>query len=128
MAYEVFQRSAVRVSTPSLAVSPLGLIAFNAAACRLLIEAGVKSVVILWDRSKCRIAVKAAPRGERNSFTVTINGGSHSGGVRAKSFFRHIGWVAPKRVPLATTWNAAERMFEATLPRHYIASSKGKAE
>lgn len=122
MAYEIFQRTAVRVETPSLAVAPGGRIAFNAAACRLLIDAGVRNVVILWDKARNRMAIRAASKGEKNSFTVTFTGGSHSGSLRAQSFLRHIGWNAAKREALAATWNAAEKMFEATLPAQCLPS------
>ena len=131
MAYEVFKRSAVRVDTPVLSMTPNGKVAFNAAACRLLEEAKMKTAVILWDEVTNRMAVKAAPKGERNAFGISFTGGN-SASLTAKSFIRHIGWKAPKREALATTWNAAEKMFEATLPSRYVASSpahgKRKAE
>jgi hypothetical protein len=121
MAYEMFERTATRVDTPSLAIAPGGRVALNAAACRILIDAGVRTVVILWDKARGRIAIKPTPKGEKNSFTVSFTG-HHSGSFRAQSFLRHIGWNAPKRVPLATAWNAAEKMFEASLPPQYVAS------
>ena len=123
MAYEMFQRKSVRVDTPILSIVPGGRVAINAAACRLLIEAGIKTVVILWDKATNRMAIKAAPKGEKNSFTITFAEDHHSGTLAAKSFLRHIGWNAAKREMLLTTWNTAEKMLEATLPRQYIASS-----
>jgi hypothetical protein len=75
-------------------------------------------VVILWDKAKNRMAIKAASKGERNAFTVTA--GDHSATFAAKSFLRHIGWNAPKREMLPTSWNAAEKMFEVTLPVEYL--------
>jgi hypothetical protein len=127
MAYEMFERSAVRVDTPALSISPSGRLAINAAACRLLMEARIKTVVILWDEATNRMAIRAAPKGERNSFTITFTG-RHSASLRAKSFFNHIGWNAPKSETLATTWNAAEKMFEAALPPRYLAAGSTKSE
>jgi hypothetical protein len=128
VAYELFERTAVRVETPTLAIAPSGRVAINAAACRLLMEAGIKTVVILWDNATNKMAVKAAPKGEKNSFTVTFVRGNHSGSFTAKAFLRHIGWNAAKRERLATTWNATEKMFETTLPLKYLAptSADGK--
>jgi hypothetical protein len=123
LAYEVFKRTSVRVDTPALSIVPGGRVAINSAACRLLLEAGVKTVVVLWDRTAHKMAVKAAPKGERNSFTVTFASDHHAGSFAAKSFLSHIGWNAPKRERLPTTWNAAEKMFEATLPPLYLAST-----
>jgi hypothetical protein len=128
VAYEQFERKSVRVDVPILSIAPGGRVAINAAACRLLIAAGIKNVVILWDKTANRMAVKAAPKREKNSFTVSFAKGSHSASFRAKSFLNHIGWSAPKRIGLDTTWNAAERMFEVSLPPMHLApaSSDGK--
>ena len=122
MAYELFERRTVRVGSPALSIAPEGKIAINAAACRLLVEAGIKTVVILWDKAANRMAIKAAPKGEKSSFTVTFTSNNHSASLKAKSFLRHIGWNAPKREMLATAWNASEKMLEATLPSKYLAS------
>ena len=127
MAYEMFERSAVRVDTPALTIAPSGRLAINAAACRLLMEARIKTVVILWDKATNRMAIRAAPKGERNSFTITFTG-RHSASLRAKSFFNHIGWNAPKSETLDTTWNATEKMFEAPLPPQYVAARSTKSE
>ena len=102
MAYEMFERSAVRVDTPALSIGPGGKVAINAAGCRLLIEAGIKTVVIFWDKARNKMAIKAAPKGEKNAFTITFAAGKHSASFAAKSFLNHIGWNAPKREALAT--------------------------
>jgi hypothetical protein len=120
VAYELFERTGVRGDAPVLSITSDARVAFNAAACRLLMEAGIKTVVILWERAKNRMAIKAAPKGEKNSFTVTFAGDNHSATFAAKSFLRHIGWNAPKREALPTTWNAVEKMFEVTLPSQYL--------
>jgi hypothetical protein len=121
MAYELFERVAVRVDTPTLSIAPGGRIAFNSAACRLLLEARMKNVVILWDKDTRHTAIRAAPKGGKNAFAITFTGKNHSASVTAKAFLRHIEWNASKRVALATTWNAAEKMFEAVLPQQYLA-------
>lgn len=122
MGYEVFQRTLIRVDVPVLAIAPGGRVAINAAACRILTEAGIKSFIILWDKEKRKMAVKAAPKGEKNSFAVTFAADRHSGTFAAKSFLQHIGWHATKRETLPTVWNASEKMFELSLPEKYIRS------
>jgi len=127
VAYKMFESKSVRVDTPALSITPGGKIAINAAAGRLLTGAGIKSVVIFWDEAKRRMALKGAPTGERNSFAVTFTRGSHSATFAAKSFLRQIGWSATKRETLATSWNSAERMFEATLPAQFLPAGPGAA-
>jgi hypothetical protein len=123
MAYEVFKRTAVRVEEPSLSLVPDGRIALNAAAVRILTEAGVKSVLLLWDKTNNKVALKAAAKSDKNSYAVSIVRDSHSGSLRAKSFLGHIGWNAPKRTMLPATWNEKDKMFEIALPQEYISSA-----
>jgi hypothetical protein len=120
MAYEVFKRTGVRVEEPALSLVPDGRIALNAAAVRVLTQAGVKSVLLLWDKGNNRVALKAAVKGDKNAYAVSIVRDSHSGSLRAKSFLGHIGWNAPKRTLLPATWNEREKMFEITLPQEHI--------
>ena len=123
MAYEVFRRTGVRVDEPSLSLVPDGRIALNAAAVRILTQAGFKSVLLLWDGSAKKVALKAAPKGDKNSFAVSIVRDSYSGSLRAKSFLDRIGWSAPTRTMLPATWNDRERMFEITIPRDQLSSA-----
>ena len=120
MAYEVFRRTGVRVEEPALSLVPDGRIALNAAAVRVLNGAGVKSVLLLWDKTSHRVALKAASKGDKNAYAVSIVRDSHSGSLRAKAFLAHIGWSAPKRTMLPAVWNEKEKMFEIILPEEYV--------
>jgi hypothetical protein len=124
MAYEVFNRSVVRIEEPTVSIVPDGRMAINAAAVRILIELRITTVLLLWDSANRRIAIKAAGKGNKNAFAVSISRG-HSGVIRAKSFLSHIGWKAPQRVRLPTTWNEGGKMFEVTLPIEYLGPQKG---
>ncbi|MGA2426778.1 MAG: hypothetical protein ABSG07_22480 [Terriglobales bacterium] len=122
MAYEVFKRTGVRVESPALSIVPDGRIAINAAAARCLTERGIKSVVLLWDRTNHKMAIKAAQKGDTDAYAVSISGGKYSGSLRARAFITHIGWSAPKRERIPTTWNEKEKMFELTLPEKFLES------
>jgi hypothetical protein len=128
MAYEKFERTSVRVETPTLSLTQEGRITVNAAACRLLRGAGVKAVVLLWDELTHRIALKAASKGDRDAFAVSMTE-DRSGSLRAKSFFTYIGWNAPSRQTIPATWNESEKMLEAMLSPGFLkprASLRGK--
>jgi hypothetical protein len=120
MAYEMFTRSAVRVDTPTVSVVPDGRMALNAATCRVLSNAGIAALTLLWDKSKYKLALKAARKGDPNAFSVSLSPDKHSGSLRAKSFFVHIGWRAPKREMLPAIWNEKERMFEISVPPEHL--------
>jgi len=127
MAYEVFKRTGARVETPTLSIAPDGRIAINAAAVRLAKEARVKSVLLLWDWTNHRLAIKMAQRSDRNSYALSI-ASSHSGGLKAKSFLSYIGWKGRKRETVPAAWNEKERMFEATLPVEHLDSARWGAK
>ena len=120
MAYEIFKRTATRVATPTLSIVPDGRLGINAAASRILLAAGVRSVILLWDAPNHRVAMRAAQKGDKNAFAVSIAPANYSGSLRAKSFLSHIGWKARKRETVPATWNEKERMFEATLPLEHL--------
>lgn len=124
MAYEVFKRTGARVETPTLSITPDGRIAINAAAVRIARESRVKSVVLLWDATNHRLAIKIAQRGDANSYALSIAPTSHSGSLRAKSFLNHVGWKGHKREMIPATWNERERMFEAVLPLEHLESER----
>jgi hypothetical protein len=123
MAYEVFKRTAARVDAPTVSIVPDGRMTVNAAAVRVLREYGITAVLLLWDRANHKVAIRAAGKGSKNAFAVSVSRG-HSGSIRAKSFFSHIGWKAQHRERLPATWNGEERMFEITLPIKYVGSQK----
>lgn len=120
MAYEVFERVAVRVDDPVLSIAPQGTIVFNAAACRILVDAKVKYALVLWDRTANKMAIQAVRKGEKNAFTISFNGGQHSASMRARLFLQHIGWNLTKRQSLVTTWNPSALMFEVKVPSQFL--------
>jgi hypothetical protein len=120
MAYEVFKRSGARVESPTLSIVPDGRIAINAAAARIFVSLGIKSVLLLWDQASHKLAIKAAYKGDKNAYAVSISPASHSGSLRAKSFLDYIGWNALKRERIPATWSEKEKMLEAALPAEHL--------
>lgn len=72
MAYELYKRTAVRVELPTVSIAPEGRIIFNAAATRILAEAGIRSVILLWDKAECKFALRATSRSDKNGYAVSI--------------------------------------------------------
>jgi hypothetical protein len=124
MAYETFERTSVRVEEPALSMAPEGRITLNAAAARVLAEAGVKSVLLLWDRTNYKLAIKATAKGDQNAYAVSFTRGRQAGSLRAKMFFNHIGWSARQRKMLPATWDPKQRMLEVTLPHNLVSSDR----
>jgi hypothetical protein len=127
MAYELFKRTNTRVDVPTLTIVPNGRIRLNAAATRILVAAGVKSVLLLWDSDNRKLALKGVNKGDKNAFGVSTVRNT-SGKISGKSFLGHIGWSAPRRETMAATWNPQEKMFEVTLPLKCFSQKKAQAE
>jgi hypothetical protein len=114
VAYEVFSKKLTRTDSPMLALAPNGRIALNAAACRILDDAGVKSVTVLWDADARKLALRGSTGGG-DSYALTFTPDRHSASLAAKAFMRHIGWDAKERRVFPAAWNAQKKMLEADL-------------
>jgi hypothetical protein len=122
MPYEMYKRTGSRVGSPAISVVPDGRIALNSAAARVFHDAGVKAVVLFWDKAAYRIAFKGAAKGDKNSYAVSIAPNLHSGSLRAKSFMAYVGWAATAREMLPAQWNEKEAMLEVAIPAQFLAS------
>jgi hypothetical protein len=58
MAYEVFTKKNIRLGTPTLSFSKIGQISFNQSASRILQTATIESILLLWDASDGKLALK----------------------------------------------------------------------
>lgn len=123
MAYEVFERTSIRVEKPVLAVGNDGRIFLNAAATRLFQNSGVEAVTILWDKTKCGIGLKAANKGDRNSYSLAFSRG-RSASISPRAFLQYIGWSSKTRQTAAAKWNSQEKMLEAELPSRFVGNSQ----
>lgn len=123
MAYETFERTAVRVESPTLSVTTDGRIALNAAASRLFQKADAKAVTILWDKATHGIALQAAQKGDKNAFAISTQ---RSSTITAKRFLEHIGWSADRRQTVPARWNGQMKMLEAKLPGRFVGKHEQK--
>ena len=123
MAYEVFQRSVARVESPTLSVLPDGRITLNAAASRLFQGAGVKAVRVLWDKSRCAVALQAVKKGDENSYSVYFSRG-RSASISPKAFLGYIGWSSAARQTVPATWESTRKMLEAELPSKFLKNNE----
>jgi hypothetical protein len=122
VAYETYERTSVRVEEPVLTIAPIrdGRIALNAAAARLLQQAGVKLVRILWDKTTCGIALQAAKKNDTNAYSISLGKNFRQATLSAKTFLRYIGWSSHRRQTVPAKWDEGGRMLEATLPSQFV--------
>jgi hypothetical protein len=119
VAYETFERRVTRTENPALSVLADGRISLNAAATRLFQGAGAMAVKILWDKAKDRIALQAATKGDKNSYSIYFSRG-RSAFISAKTFLPYIGWSSDRSQTVPARWNAELKMLEAELPAQFV--------
>jgi len=127
MAYERIDKplgTGIRLDRPMMRVTPNSL-ALNSKSNKILLEAGISRVWILWDAQRCRVALRAAPPDDLAAFGVSRTNGpnrtSRQATVGAGTFLKRIGWNPPERpVSVPADWNEAEQQLEANLPPEYI--------
>jgi hypothetical protein len=125
VAYETFERQSVRIEEPAIAIAPDGKIALNAAATRIFEEAKIQAVKILWDKTKCGIALTSEPKNDISAFSIAFGDRHSQATLTAKTFLRYIGWTADHRQTVRAKWDAQQKMLEAELPPRFVDRDKG---
>jgi hypothetical protein len=87
-------------------------------------EAGVHAVKILWDKTKCGIALQAARKDDADSFSVAFGGRHSQASITPKTFLKYIGWTADSRQTVRAKWDAQQKMLEAELPPRFVGLRK----
>ncbi|MGO8790141.1 MAG: hypothetical protein ACLQVL_22530 [Terriglobia bacterium] len=118
MAYEVFTRKVPRTGTPFLSFSKIGTFAFNQTASRILQKETIEHVLLLWDATANKLAVKTTsnkkdPRAYRIRYNDKGNGATFS----AKTFLDYVGidYSERKPLPIEITPNS-EYIVEVKIP------------
>lgn len=114
--YEVFEKKATRSGFPAVSITPAGKLDLNAAAVRKFREAAAENVLLLWDKTHRKIAIRVISKRDTRSFKVSYfrNWGAAISGA---SFLRFIGWRGTKRVTFPAAWNEEQRMLEFSLKK-----------
>ncbi len=122
--FELFEQKLRRLNPPVVRIHP-GQQKFigNIELGRILREADVQAVLILWDQGNQRVAFQAVSPGTKNAFTVT-RGTLGQPIVTARGLLKRLGWSAKKTLAFPATWNPVERMVELTLPAEYVKGAR----
>jgi hypothetical protein len=72
------------------------------------------------------LAMQGVPKGDRDSYAVSIPANLHSGSLRAKNFLGYIGWCATDRQMLTAQWDAKKKMLEVLVPPQFVSAAKPK--
>jgi hypothetical protein len=116
MAYEIYERKILRVSSPAITLNRRGRLVFNVAATEILDKAGVENVFLLWDGDRRRFAVRATNKKDHRTVKVRYAAKRKWAAISAKGFLEHIGHDTDKTTALAAKWDDQENQFEVEMP------------
>ena len=118
MAYEVFTRKTPRMGTPTITFSKIGQIAFNQSASRILQKAAIESILLLWDSSEGKLAIKSTSnKKDVRAYRLRYNDKGNGAAFSAKTFLDHVGIDYSERKPIPIDINPDLEMFvEVKIP------------
>jgi hypothetical protein len=92
MAYEVFERKTPRLGIPMLSFSRIGQMSFNQSAARILQKETIETILLLWDATARKLAMKAtANKKDPRAYTIRYNDKGNGASFSAKTFLDHAG-------------------------------------
>jgi hypothetical protein len=116
MAYEVYEKVVKRTTSPTMSISKLGRISFNAASTETLRKNAIEYVLLLWDKDTRKIAVKSTSKKDARCYVLRFTQKNRMSGFAAKTFLNHIEYDFTESHQYPCSWNDREDMFEVQLP------------
>lgn len=123
MAYEIFTRKIARMGTPTMSFSKIGQIRFNQAAARILQREAIEYVLLLWDSSASKLAIKqTANKKDQRAYRIRFAEKNNGAGFSAKTFMDHIGidYTSERRSLQVDINPNAEYVIEFKIPEDFL--------
>ena len=121
MPYEIFVHKQHRIQSPAVSIHPAGRIYFNQEATSQLQTAGVKRVLVLWDKEHFRLGLKVATKSDKRAYNIAFSHKGSGATITAKQFLKWINYdTSPGTLSIEAAWNDKEKMFEVTIPREKV--------
>jgi hypothetical protein len=118
MPYEIFTRKVPRAGTPMMSFSKIGQIAFNQSAARILQKDAIEYVLLMWDSSEKKVAIKSTSnKKDQRTYRIRYASKGNGAGFSAKTFLDYIGIDYSERKGMQIEINTnSELLIEAKVP------------
>jgi hypothetical protein len=124
LGYEVYEKVVKRMTSPTLTISKLGRLSFNAAAAEMLRKNAVEYVLVLWDKDTRKVAVRSTAKKDPRAYTIRYAQKYRLAGFAAKTFLNHIQYDFTETHQYPCTWNEQDDMYEIQLPAERFKGAK----
>jgi len=112
MAYEIFERKRQYSGSEAVTITKYGHLSFNKAAANKLKKEAVEDVLLLWDKEKRSIGIRAINKKDARAFAIHWSKRGDGAGFSIGSFVKHIEYNASESRAFPLQWDDEQRMFE----------------
>lgn len=118
MPYEIFTKKTPRMGNPIISFSKIGQICFNQTAARFLQKAAIENILLMWDSSEGKLALKSTSnKKDLRAYRIRYNEKGNGASFSAKTFLDYAGIDYLTRRPISIDINPDSEMFlEVKLP------------
>jgi hypothetical protein len=124
MPYEVYEKVVKRMTSPTMTISKLGRLSFNAAAAETLRKHAIETVLLLWDANALKVAIRSVGKKDSRAYTVRYAQKYRLAGFAAKTFLNHIKYDFSTTAQYPCTWEENDEMYEVQLPAERFKGTK----
>jgi hypothetical protein len=118
MPWEIYEKVVRRSTSPTLTISKLGRMTFNAAATEVLKTQKASLVLLMWDKEARKIGVRLAAKKDAHTiYTVNYAVKNNSAGFAAKTFLRYISYDDRQTKAYPCEWDPKENAFVVEIPK-----------
>ena len=120
MAYEIFNKKTQYRGTDAVTITKYGQLSFNKAASGILKKEAIDKVLLLWDKEKLSIGIRAINKKDTRAFVVRWSSRGDGAGFSIASFIKFIEYNASESRTFPVQWDDEQRMFEFKLNEDYF--------
>jgi len=115
MAYQIFEKRNVRITTPAVTFATNGRVILNVAAARIFHENAVEYVLLLLDKEQSRMALRPISKRDPRAYKVTYGRNQNGCSFSGKSFLDYAKIDYSRKRTFAALWNENDSLLEVSL-------------
>lgn len=115
MAYTIYERNAKRNTLPAVTISVAGRIILNVSAAQLLHKKKAKSVLLMSDTKRRKIAVRPVNEHDKRAYIIAYGRNFTQAALCVRAFLVAIGWDG-RKYSLDAHWDDDDSLLEFEIP------------